>query len=1035
MTKNQSADGQQAADSSRGGAVGTSPELTGGQGFSFEDAVSAVYVAALLSESTAPGLPGRVVKHVSVQQGSFGEPLDDLIVRAEGADQVTSTFSVQVKRRLVVSAASSNVDFRETVTHAYQTVASDKFQVDSDRVGAIVGEMSDAAKRSFETLCEWARSESSSEQFALKIGTDGVAGEKCAQFEAVRDILAATVSPGELDAAAHKLLAHFVLIRLDLLSEGSPTEAQTVAAVSSVLMPADRPRVDDLWRRLLALVRVSQGRAAAFDRKTLVARLNGAFRLLGAPSFHEVLQSIQQETRLAAAEITNDISGLSISRDSSTQAVLKAIESPGFVQISGMPGVGKSVTIRCAVEQCAASGPVLFLKSDRLRGATWAQYAAAAGMAPRGVEELLVEIAATGSKVLFVDGIDRIEVENRGVLLDLLHTIHSSQLLSGWSVVATVRDTGMEPLRTWLPAFLFSGGVRTLTIDSFDDEEAEVLAEAKPALRPLLFGSSAVRDIVRRPFFAAVLAKDAGVSEVQAASEVDLAALWWERGGYGTNPARVGDRRKALVQLARSGAHQLGRRIPVAEIDAQVLSELEADGIVRSVRTGHTVQFSHDIFFEWSFMQHLIRAEDHWLDVIREVGQPPALGRVVELLSQAELCQGADWVRHLAVLEGNRQLRSQWLRAWMTGPFSLETFSLHSGVVDRAMFDGDRSRVGKLVVWYQAEKTQPNTAILERADDPDLDQTKRLLYADLWGRPSDVAAWIRFCSWLLDRADDLPIRAIPDVVAAFEVWQNRYSYRPNRVSERIVQVCLSWLRDIEVRCHDRDSSLDRGAWSEIDDWRDGLEELESSLRRLVLDSALANSALVMPYLRDLAGLKHLPPRAVQTVMSHAPILARACPGELVDFTLSVFCKQLPVDVEKEVRGRRSFGSRGFRSFEWDSRSRGKGRVRGRRAKRSRKWPCRDRRGREPSRARQIPVRLLGKAQRSCQCGLQQDRQLGVGLWFAGQRYIRKSTDNVVPASARVDQSQRTSWVRSLATRYLSHASAQVASRRCYTVKP
>lgn len=256
MTKNQSADGQQAADSSRGGAVGTSPELTGGQGFSFEDAVSAVYVAALLSESTAPGLPGRVVKHVSVQQGSFGEPLDDLIVRAEGADQVTSTFSVQVKRRLVVSAASSNVDFRETVTHAYQTVASDKFQVDSDRVGAIVGEMSDAAKRSFETLCEWARSESSSEQFALKIGTDGVAGEKCAQFEAVRDILAATVSPGELDAAAHKLLAHFVLIRLDLLSEGSPTEAQTVAAVSSVLMPADRPRVDDLWRRLLALVSI-----------------------------------------------------------------------------------------------------------------------------------------------------------------------------------------------------------------------------------------------------------------------------------------------------------------------------------------------------------------------------------------------------------------------------------------------------------------------------------------------------------------------------------------------------------------------------------------------------------------------------------------------------------------------------------------------------------------------------------------------------------------------------------------------------------
>lgn len=58
-------------------ASGTSPELTGGQGFTFEDAVAAVYTAALLCESTAPGLPGRTVTHISVQQGSFGQPLDD----------------------------------------------------------------------------------------------------------------------------------------------------------------------------------------------------------------------------------------------------------------------------------------------------------------------------------------------------------------------------------------------------------------------------------------------------------------------------------------------------------------------------------------------------------------------------------------------------------------------------------------------------------------------------------------------------------------------------------------------------------------------------------------------------------------------------------------------------------------------------------------------------------------------------------------------------------------------------------------------
>lgn len=917
MTTDQASDGGQTQGTTQTAPSGTSPELTGGQGFSFEDAVASVYAAALLCETTAPGLPGRVVRHVSVQQGSFGHPLDDLIVRAAGADQVSITFSIQVKRKLVISAASKNTDFRETIEHAYATLLDTGFQASLDRVGAIVGEISDAAKRSFETLCEWARAESSSEQFVRKLQTDGAAGDKLSQFEAVRDILSPKVAPGELDAATYKLLSHFVLIRLDLLTEGSPTEAQVVASLANTLAPVDRPRADDLWRRLLALVRVSQGRAAGYDRKTLVARLNGAFRLAGAPSAQGALQAIQQECRLAAAEITNSISGLSVPRDTSVQAVVEAAKSPGFVQIGGMPGAGKSVVLRSAVEQLAATGAVLFLKSDRLRGSTWAQYAAAAGMTHGNLEELLVELSASGSSVLFVDSIDRVEVEHRGVLLDLLNTIHSSQLLSGWCVVATVRDTGMEPLRTWLPPFLFSGGVRTLNIDSFDDDEAEALAQARPALRPLLFGSDSVRAVVRRPFFAAVLAKEVDASNAPATSEVDLASLWWKRGGYGADPARVGYRQNALVQLAKAGAHQLGRRIPVADVDAKVLTELESDGIVRPVRPGHSVQFSHDIFFEWAFLQYLVRADDAWPDVIREVGEPPALGRVVELLSQTELAYGENWAKYLATLETNRGLRSQWLRAWMAGPFSLETFAQYSAAFDRAMFDTAHSRVRKVVVWYQAEKTTPNSAILERSDAPDLDLAKRMLYADMWGHPSDVTAWARFCDWLLDHTQDIPTSVIPDVVAAFEVWQNAYSHYRNPVSLRIVQTCLAWLYHIEHQRHKKEFSTDRGVWAEIEDWRDGLDELESALRTLVLNSSLTQGILVTQYLRDLRHLERMPRQAVQSVFTHAQFLSRACPAELVDFSLFVLRKNLPVVVQKEMRGRDYLVSHSFSFMEWD----------------------------------------------------------------------------------------------------------------------
>lgn len=916
MTTNEFNGGQQTM-SVQSTPSGTSPELTGGQGFSFEDAVSSLYTAALLCETTAPGLPGRIVRHVSVQQGSFGQPLDDLIVQAKGYDEVSMTFSAQVKRKLVISAAKTNLDFRETIEHAYETLLGVGFQAALDRVGVIVGEISEAAKRSFETLCEWARAESSSEQFVRKLRTDGSAGNKLSQFEVVRDILSSKVVPGELEAATHNLLSHFILIRLDLLTEGSPTEAQTVSGLANALATVDRPRADDLWRRLLALMRVSQGRAAGYDRKTLVARLNGAYRFVGAPSAQAALQAIQQESRLAAAEITNSISGLMIPRDASVQAVVEAAKLPGFTQIGGMPGAGKSVVLRSAVEQIAASGTVLFLKSDRLSGSTWAQYAAAAGMTLGSLEDLLVEISATGPSTLFVDGIDRVEVEHRGILLDLLNTIHSSPLLSEWCVVATVRDTGMEPLRTWLPARLFSRGVLTLNIDSFDDEEAEALAQAKPALRPLLFGSDSVRAVVRRPFFAAVLAKEAGSSSAQATSEVDLAALWWERGGYGADPTRVGYRRNTLVELAKKGAHQLGRRIPVADIDAHTLAELEADGIVRPVRLGHTVQFSHDIFFEWAFLQQLVRADDAWTDVIREVGEPPALGRVVELLSQAELLHGDNWAKHLAALEANLGLRSQWLRSWMAGPFSLETFEQCAATFNQAMFDTAYSRVRKVVVWYQAEKTKPNVAILERSDTPDLNLAQRMLYADRWGYPSDVAAWARFCDWLLNHASDIPTGAIPDVVSVFEVWQNMFSYHGNRVSKRIVQTCLAWLYHIQHQRHQREFSTARGVWSEIEDSRDGLDELESALRTLVLNSSPTHAALIAQYLNDLRRLGRMPRRAVQSVFTHSLLLARACPTDLVDFTLTVVRKSLPVVVKRELRGRDFLVSHSFSHFEWE----------------------------------------------------------------------------------------------------------------------
>ena len=118
---------------------------------------------------------------------------------------------------------------------------------------------------------------------------------------------------------------------------------------------------------------------------------------------------------------------------------------------------------------------------------------------------MLTEIGASGTPVLFIDAIDRVDKERQGIILDLIRTIKESTLLDQWHFVFSLRDSGIEVLRNWLGEYLDDLLVETVNVSQLDDDEAEELAELKPHLRPLLFGTSEVESIVRRPFFASKL--------------------------------------------------------------------------------------------------------------------------------------------------------------------------------------------------------------------------------------------------------------------------------------------------------------------------------------------------------------------------------------------------------------------------------------------------------------------------------------------------------------------------------------------------
>lgn len=110
------------------------PALTGGEGFTYEDAVVALFLTALAREEAALGSEGHITR-VAVQQDRAGEPMDDVV-----ADSVrngdTHRLSLQVKSSLTISAADA--DFQKVVREAVATRARDDFDPAKHRYGFVV---------------------------------------------------------------------------------------------------------------------------------------------------------------------------------------------------------------------------------------------------------------------------------------------------------------------------------------------------------------------------------------------------------------------------------------------------------------------------------------------------------------------------------------------------------------------------------------------------------------------------------------------------------------------------------------------------------------------------------------------------------------------------------------------------------------------------------------------------------------------------------------------------------------------------------
>jgi hypothetical protein len=869
-----------------------STELTGGAGFTYEDTVVAYYLAHLLRQERAAGQPG-IVTSVAVQRRGHGHPMDDVIVGLDDAG-IKKSLELQVKRSITISGADPK--FKEIIAAAVKTQGSNTFVKGLDASGFVVENVTDTTLRSLLRLISRAKASPDANDFEQYFAPTGTSG---ADDKKLRDGLLTPVGAANLDEEV-SFYRSFAALQLAGLEEGGALRAEIVNRLKELV--ADNVDGQDilLFDRLCRIAREGAATAAKWTRSSLLAQLQGSVRLKVTPNFSNDINRLNLASLDALNDVSETVDDFHVARDGLQAEVAQALQKHRLVSIGGLPGCGKSAVLRHFAANAAMSGPILFLKNDRLQGTSWTTFATALGLRHPNAPDLLAEIGASGTPILFIDGIDRIRPDQQHIITDLIRAIDADPSLQHWKVLASSRDQGLEAYRNWFPRPIYSAkGMGSVSVKEFSEEEAELLANSKPHLRRLLFSPSrAVAQIARRPFFAAVLAKVLP-QDAEPQTEADLINAWWLRAGHNALPETVPQRQRALINLAEQGVRNLGKGIPARDLKPETVEHLvalQADHILRIERGGATVSFTHDIFFEWVFFRLLIELGDEWPTALVTAGEPPLLGRVVGLLAQDALTETGRWTAGYAKLESSA-LRAQWRREWLTAPPLTSAFENGIDEFTQRVEANDFALCEKLLVWFQAQHTVPSPVIMQGAIKIDGMDTVRM--ADLFGWPSDGVAWGRLIDWIIAREKTLPARLVPQALEVFSVWQNACADFKNKRSKDILATCSAWLIDLEAEIYAKGYPPAGGKWDVLG--HEAQKSLTTGLRSLILRSARSYPEFAVALFERAASNERVLGPAFDDLMSFTPIMAEVAPESVEKVAEAKLLQELPQDEYDRLR--------------------------------------------------------------------------------------------------------------------------------------
>ena len=213
------------------------------------------------------------------------------------------------------------------------------------------------------------------------------------------------------------------------------------------------------------------------------------------------------------------------------------------------------------------------------------------------------------------------------------------------------------------------------------------------------------------------------------------------------------------------------------------------------------------------------------------------------------------------------------------------------------MHANDFALCEKMLVWFQAQHTIPSPIILQGATSP-LEGVDRLRIADLLGWPSDFGSWGRLIDWLIASAPTLPVRLIPSALELLGVWQNALSDLPNPRSKNILQLCSTWLIDLEGDLYS-EAYRSEGEWKDLSS--EACSRLATSLRSTILRAARSYPEFATSLMDRAVANGRMRDKAYDDLMGFTPVLAEVMPDAVVKVAEAKLKEELPQDTYDRVR--------------------------------------------------------------------------------------------------------------------------------------